>query len=165
MKYRRLTKVEAARVGVSYGAKRQVPATLKRVTSSTKTYSNREAHTAVIRANASGKGARSVTKEKYAKSRVTRTKTQGGVEVITRNNLSPRELRRVLKQAGNRPVVLVMRAEFGGSGKSGTNGGLGWRYGISEVDADALLEEGALRKYERASGALSTPRRYSVVIR
>ena len=39
---RRLTKAEAAKLGVSYSAKRQVPVTLKRITIKTKTYSLRE---------------------------------------------------------------------------------------------------------------------------
>lgn len=36
---RRLTRAEAAKLGVSYTAKQQVPITLKRITSKTKTYS------------------------------------------------------------------------------------------------------------------------------
>src|ERR1700722_3361634 len=42
-KYRRLTREEAALRGVSYSAKRQVDANIKRVTKSTPIYTNRQA--------------------------------------------------------------------------------------------------------------------------
>ena len=43
---RRLTKAEAAKLGVKYSAKRQVPVSLKRVTIKTKTYSENEVRAA-----------------------------------------------------------------------------------------------------------------------
>jgi hypothetical protein len=46
-KFRRLTRQEAAQRGVSYSAKRQVDANVKRVTASTPLYSNRQAAQAI----------------------------------------------------------------------------------------------------------------------
>ena len=43
---RRLTKAEAAKLGVKYSAKRQVPVSLKRITIKTKTYSESEVRAA-----------------------------------------------------------------------------------------------------------------------
>jgi hypothetical protein len=170
MKYRRLTRQEAAKRGVSYSAKLQVPVG-KKVTARTKLISNRQAHNEAIRLRErtlgkSAKQARKATKESYAKSRrpIERTMRNGRKEHAY-YNLSPREMRSILRKHEGQGVVLLMFAEFGGGGASGAPAGHGWRYGLSEADAGELLDPDALADYEDASGALTTPTRYGVIVR
>jgi hypothetical protein len=70
---RRLTREEAARRGVSFSAKRQVRAEIKRVTQRTKLYTDREVATAKIRRIT---GNRQATRETYARERKARAHTE-----------------------------------------------------------------------------------------
>jgi hypothetical protein len=69
---RRLTREEAARHGVSFSAKRQVRADIKRVTKSTKLFTDREVATAKIRRIT---GNRQATRETHARARKARART------------------------------------------------------------------------------------------
>lgn len=148
-------------MGVSYSAKRQVRADIKRVTKATKLYSNRQAHTEAI---ARSTGTRQ-SKEKFRKSRYAVEKTMGGKTFYTYKNLSKAELMRALRKHRHMGVTLLMHADYGAGGKSGSHGNVVWRYGHSETDADELLEPGVLEHYERRSNVQSTPDRYGAVFR
>lgn len=115
IKYRRLTKAEASRLGVSYSAKRQVRADIKRVTGTTKLYTNREAAQAKL-----GK-----TKEKYSAFRHTTDKY--GIQTF--NNVKPSEHWKLQKIAGMKKVQIYARGPvekkkiWGGSQPEGKESG------------------------------------------
>lgn len=134
-----------------------------KATKRTKTLSNRQAAQTTI---ARTTGVRQ-SKEKFRATRIapTETTTRDGRKVTTYRNLSKRELDRVLKANRHRPVVLLLHGEFGGQGRSGVAGGLGWRHGFSDVDADALLENDVLEKYEHRSGLLGPADRFGAIFR
>jgi hypothetical protein len=171
MKYRRLTRDEAARLGVSYGAKRQVAAGVKRVTKSTKLYSNREAHEATIKARARAnattpkerRAASKLTKERYAERRTQSFFTKGGKEVKSYNDLSEKEFFRVLKRAGNKQVVPHFLAERNSQGGSGTHGKPKWSSG-SRIEADEISDPDDLEDWLDRWGFTSVPTRYGVQV-
>lgn len=162
--FRRLTKAEASRVGVSYGAKRMVRASVKRVTANTPTISNREASTKAIIRTQRSTGQRKIrSKEAYTKSRapIIREAKSGG-KAETHNNLSKRDLTRLLKINRNRRVVLIIHADR--SGKNYKNKGAVWSHGVSQVDAETLLDAESFDEYLKASAITSRPDRYGLEV-
>lgn len=138
---RRLTRAEAKRLGVSYGAKRQVRTGVK-VTSATKLYTNRQVATAKIKAKTKGKF---VTKEHFTKGRVEfRTiKASGGVIVEYKDLTKPALFKKLRKHRYNDVMV-----KFSGSdGKRGAMykgrdiGEEDWYSADARISADELLDE------------------------
>jgi hypothetical protein len=104
-KFRRLTKAEAKRLGVSHTAKRRVDASLKRVTKSTKLYTDRQV--AELRTG--------VKREAYTKSRFeTRALKKGGHSRVYKN-LSRADLMARLKKE-KKDTDIVLYAEGNNSG-------------------------------------------------
>jgi hypothetical protein len=149
-KTRRLTRDEAERLGVKYSAKTRVREGAKRVSKRTPLYSDRQAHTASIKAKAilaakspkELREARRITKEKYRNSRIERRKTKRGVDVTEFKNLSKADLMKRLKAAGNREVMLKFT---GGPGRKSSYKGREleqdeWFSAMARIDAEELLD-------------------------
>lgn len=120
IKYRRLTKAEAARLGVSHKAKRRVDASIKRVTKTTKLYTDRQ----VAEAKLGSK------KEVYTEYRVSEP-AENGMRVY--RNVHRNEHFRLQKIAGVRicQIIAYGRPKHTGRRKGGSShdgGGPGDEY-------------------------------------
>jgi hypothetical protein len=108
IKFRRLTKAEAKRLGVSHAAKRRVDASLKRVTKSSKLYTDRQ----VAEINSG------VKREVRAKQR---KGVKGKNGVITFYHVTPSDFKRVASLASSHLTQIAAkgieekRSKFGGS--------------------------------------------------
>lgn len=147
-KFRRLTRAEASRLGKSYGAKHQVDASLKRVTKSTKTYTNRKA--AELRTGAK--------REAYAKANVERRNLKSGGIATEFRNLTKQNLFKKLRKYRDHEVLLKFHAAPGAKfaeykGKDITElyeDHELWFSGV-RVDAETLLDDEDFEKYLRHS--------------
>lgn len=172
-KTRRLRKGE---YGYSPTAKRRVDLRVKHVTAATKTYSDRQAATARILRIARATGAKFETvvkgkkafkpirsKEAYTRSRkpIARETKSGGRQ-STYNNLSKRDLNKLLRENRKRRVVLIIHADR--SGANYKNKGPVWTHGISQVDAETLLDGESFDAYLRASSITSRPNRFGLEV-
>ena len=116
---RRLTRDEAQRLGVSHAAKRRVSTNVKNVTRSTKTYTDREAHTAKVRARelktartpAEKAKARKMTREAYTARRVRPYTTTKGKSGIAYRDLSKADFYKFLKRHKGQEIVPQFYAE------------------------------------------------------
>lgn len=123
IKLRRLTKAEAKALGKSYGSKTRVDASVKRVTKSTKLYSDRQAAQLKL-----GK-----TKESYSTYR--RHKNKYGA--VTYRNVNKTEHFKLQKLAGMNKVQIIgfgdveKKRIFGGSALEGIEGGSEGRAAVS----------------------------------
>lgn len=162
---RRLTREEAARRGVSFSAKRQVRADIKRVTKRTKLYTDREVATAKIRRIT---GNRQATRETYARERKARAHTEkliviqpGGTFVdvtvqgadigkIRARNIAMAEARPRDGQPGNRaPIERFMRRYR--------------RYYVSDVDTGERVDLIMSREeLDRSKAQMNMPTREEV---
>jgi hypothetical protein len=98
IKFRRLTRLEAKRLGVSYTAKRRVDASLKRITKSTKLYTDRQVAEARL----------GVKREARTKERIKEYIFKKGDGASTHYaDLSRSDLSRVLNRLSPETVVLM----------------------------------------------------------
>lgn len=175
--FRRLTKAEASRLGVSYSAKRQVSAGIKRgnVTKATRLYTNREAATIDLKRHNGF-----ATREKYAAGRVEVRILKKGGKATEYKGLSKAELMKRLKKSGNKPVLL----KFGGGKKKGGRkfevGGGGspsgatykgddvgdddWYSAFERIDADELLDKDNFNNFLEDSKIDGEPSQYGLVV-
>lgn len=123
---RRLTRDEAAKLGVSYGAKRRVKLGVK-VTRKTRLYTDREVAQAKI----------GQTKELYTRERVQVVERKSGGTSRHFNNLHKAQLFKILRANRDRPVTLRLYGPRHGSRYDGT---AGWTSG-PETDAETLLDD------------------------
>lgn len=128
VKTRRLTKAEAARLGISHKAKQRVAANVKRVTRSTPKYSDREVANFVL----SAKRGVHTTKERETKFKFSRFKKKSGGETIEFKDLSKAQLFKKLKKYKDKPV----RFKFGGGGPAGGAGGGHAKYEDKDIGDD-----------------------------
>lgn len=112
-KFRRLTRDEAKRKGVSYTSKHMVDAKIKRVTKATKTYTNRKA--AELRTK--------VKREVYTKSRFETKKLKlGGISRVYKNLSKPDLFKRLKKEHKDTDVVLYALGDRSGGNYEKTKG-------------------------------------------
>jgi len=159
-KLRRLTRKEAAHVGVTYSSKRRVSANIKQVTKRTLLYTDREVAQAHIRQIARTSGQKFKTKETYTRSRreVVKT-TETGKKIIHYNNLNKSQLIKLVKKYPDRRVYLVVHSE------RNADYGPGPRWSsLGMTDASTLLSETGFPKYLRAFNISSEPDRYALVV-
>jgi hypothetical protein len=98
IKFRRLTRLEAKRLGVSYTAKRRVDASLKRVTKNTKLYTDRQVAEARL----------GVKREARTKERIREYIFKKGDGASTHYaDLSRSDLSRVLNRLSHETIVLL----------------------------------------------------------
>lgn len=169
-------RIQKGEYGYSPTAKRRVDLRVKRVTKATKTYSDRQVATAKIVRTAKATGGKYETtvkgkkafrpirsKEHYTRSRTPFTReTKSGGEQSTYGNLSKRDLSKLLRQNRNRRVVLIIHADR--SGDRYRHKGAVWTHGISQTDAESLLDEDSFDAYLRASSITSRPDRYGLEV-
>lgn len=158
---RRLTKAEAARLGISHKAKRRVDASLKRVTSKTKLYTDRDI--------AEAKLGRS--KEAYTAFRISKPDKSGA---ITYRNVKQSEHFRLAKRVGNRHCQIigfgniVKKARFGGSQIEGLEGGDNQTsivsYGFDGNELRTLLDRMYSSHGYLGFSASNLPKRVDVVV-
>lgn len=162
--------------GYSPTAKRRVALRVKRVTAKTKTFSDRQVATAKIKRAARATGAKYETKrkgkriflpirskEQYTASRTPRSReTKGGGQQSTYGNLSRRDLNKLLRANRNARVVLIIHADR--SGERYRNKGAVWTHGVSQVDAETLLDSDSFDAYLRASSITSRPDRFGLEV-
>lgn len=173
MKFRRLTRDEATRAGVSYGSKHQVAASVPKgkATARSKLYTNRQYHEALIKARARAlatsakerRAASKQTKEKYSGRRNQTYTTKHGKEVKVFNDLSKKEFFRRVKRAHGRNIVPHFLAERHSRGASGTHGEPKWSSG-TQIAADELDNDEELDFWLEQWGFTSDPVRYGLQI-
>lgn len=164
--------------GYSATAKRRVAKRIGvgKVTAATRTFSDRQVATAKIARAAKTtnskyetkvKGKRAFrpihSKEAYTRSRVAKTReAKGGGTQSTYGNLSRRDLNKLLRANRDRRVVLIIHADR--SGDRYRHKGAVWTHGVSQVDAETLLDSGSFDAYLRASSIISRPDRYGLEV-
>jgi uncharacterized protein (DUF2147 family) len=135
---RRLTRAEASRLGVSYGAKRRVSKSVKHVTRKTVLYTDRQVATAKLRAKTGNKKA---TRESAHKANVeTRTLKKGG-EVIEYKNLTAQNLHKMLRKYRDKQVILHFKGGGSAAMYDGKHLAAGqWVSGADRIYARELLD-------------------------
>lgn len=146
---RRLTRAEAARVGVSYSAKRRVKVGVK-VTRRTRLYTDREVAQSKI----------GVSKERYTKERVQVVKRKDGGTSRHYADLHKAQLMKLLHRYRDHEVTLRMFGARAGRKYDGTDG---WASG-PPTDADTLLDPEGLDEY-LALTAVDEPKLYGLTVR
>ncbi len=152
-KTRRLTRAEAAKLGISYSAKRRVNANVKRVTSRTKTYTDRQVFQATHGA----------TKEA-----VTATKFEDlGKAGLQYKNLTRAQVGRVLKGRGHNKVQMMVFGKHSYSSARYTANSEGWVSTMIFADQVPTLIK---RMNETESGELgfnknNKPKRFSIILK
>lgn len=143
-KFRRLTRAEAKRKGVSYSSKHQVAAHVKRVTKATKTYTNRKA--AELRTGAK--------REAFAKANIERRNLKSGGIVTEFKNLTKQNLFKKLRKYRDHEVLLKFHAapgakfaEYKGRDITELRDEDELWFSGSRVDADELLDDESFAKY------------------
>jgi len=103
------------------------------------------------------------SKEAFTASRRPKTReTKTGGRQETYGNLSKRDLDRLLKKNRRRRVVLVIHADR--SGANYKNKGKVWSHGVSQVDAETLLDPESFNAYLRDSSITSRPDRFGLEV-
>lgn len=171
-KTRRLTRDEAARLGVSYGAKRRVNASVKNVTKTTRLYTDRQVAEASIKRRAleaattlgAKRKARKLNREKYEKSRVETRKLKSGGTVTEYKNLTKAQLMKRLRASGQKAVMLKFTGgDKGAMYKSRRLQAGEWRSSSATIDADELLDPGQFADFLETNGVSEIPR-FSVIV-
>jgi hypothetical protein len=121
---RRLTRAEAEKLGVSYSAKRRVNADLKRITSKTVLYTDRQWQQARL----------GTTKEAYSKTRI-HDLSKGRKQYV---RLTYTQAKKIAKQYNSRTAQITYYVEKANYGTAGTEQG-GWA-------STYLISPGSLEK-------------------
>ncbi len=132
VKTRRLTRAEAARIGVSFKAKNRVSAAIPKgkATKRTARYTDREVENFRL-SSILGKHTK---KERVTQARISRFKTKAGSETLEFKNLSKAQLFKLLKKYKKEKV----RFKFGGGtgGATGAGNNLGAKYDGHDIGDD-----------------------------
>lgn len=150
--FRRLTRAEANRLGVSYSAKHQVAKNVKRVTSKTKTYTNRKAQE--LRTGEK--------RETFSAQRIEKVKLKNEKFGVTQSThykgLSKQNLIRVLKKNQGKFVVILYRGVKGEIASDGHYSGTGdeddayqWFTGMGVARAKDLQTKHGFERYTELS--------------
>jgi hypothetical protein len=148
---RRLTRSEASRLGVSYGAKRRVSKSVKHVTRKTVLYTDRQVATSKLRVKTGNKKA---TRESAHKANVEeRTLKNSGNKVIEFKNLDKANFHKMLRKYRDKVVMVHFKGGEAGQDYKGSRLGTGqWVSGHERILARELLDSANFDDYMDGSG-------------
>jgi hypothetical protein len=147
---RRLTRSEASRLGVSYGAKRRVSKSVKHVTRRTVLYTDRQVATAKLVRRT---GNKKITREKASKANIETRSLKKGGKVIEFKKLDAPALFKLLRKYRDKLVMLRFRGGNSGAmykGKDISSEDT-WHSGQERIIARELLEPDNFADYMEGS--------------
>jgi hypothetical protein len=147
---RRLTRVEASRLGVSYGAKRRVNKSVKHVTSKTVLYTDRQVATEKLVRKT---GNKKITREKASQANIEERSLKKGGRVIEFKKLDRSQLTKLLKKYRNKLVMLHFRGGNSGAMYKGKDISTEdtWHSGQERITARELLDPDNFADYLEGS--------------
>jgi hypothetical protein len=159
---RRLTRSEASRLGVSYGAKRRVNKSVKHVTHKTVLYTDRQVATAKLVRRT---GNKKITRESASKSNTERRTLKKGGNVIEFKRLSSAELFKNLKKYRDKIVLLHFNSTGSDAMYNGRVLSAGeWVSGGERITARELLTEEGFSNYLEDSRVEGTIKEYGLIV-
>jgi hypothetical protein len=147
---RRLTRNEAARLGVSYGAKRRVVIGV-RVTKRTRLYTDRQAFQAKI----------GTTKEKFSAARIEKRTLKKGGGVVEYKGLSKPQLMKRLRASRTKLVMVKFTGNQAGKGSKYKGKEIDdeeWFSADSRIEADELLDPDTFEQFLEDNDVSGSPR-------
>jgi hypothetical protein len=147
---RRLTRAEASRLGVSYGAKRRVSKSVKHVTRKTVLYTDRQVATAKLRVKTGNKKA---TRENVSKANIEERSLKKGGRVIEFKKLNHSQLTKLLKKYRDKFVMLHFKGGNSGAMYKGMDISTEdtWHSGQERITARELLDPDNFADYLEGS--------------
>jgi hypothetical protein len=147
---RRLTRSEASRLGVSYGAKRRVNKSVKHVTHKTVLYTDRQVAEARLRVRT---GDKKITREKAAKANTETRSLKKGGKVIEFKKLDKAALFKLLRKYRDKLVMLHFRGGNSGAMYKGKDISTEdtWHSGQERITARELLDPDNFADYMEGS--------------